>query len=266
MALPMPDDMIPPFLAVDDEPFTMEELDLVLDEHEVQPEHVTGWTVTDVGSAEWAMANVARLDANAKLLDEQTAAYMRRIRDYHERVAMRTARRRAFFTQRLEAFAADYRALDPRNNKTLDLPSGQVKSSDIKPKALVADDAAVAEWAETRLAAEVLDKLVKRTTKTMVVELRKLVKVAEFQVGVDAVLECGHRVRLEMADENGEPVQQFEQLGCVDCDADPIDGFPTRAVVGNEPVTELRVVGADGMPVPGTTVDPGGLSFSVKPS
>mgnify|MGYP000875846454 CR=1 FL=1 len=53
----------------------------------------------------------------------------------------------AQFAAHLEQYAATFRARDPKRNKTLHLPSGQVKSSEAQPKAAVLQPETLVAWA-----------------------------------------------------------------------------------------------------------------------
>lgn len=277
-------DQIPPELALDDQPFTLDELDQVLhrqqitgdprEADDVDASEVERWTITDEGSAEWAMAHYAAIQANIKALDEQAEAYVDRITRWHDSAFARLARRRDFFEGRLVAYAAEFRARDPKHNKTLHLPSGQVGSTESRPKAKVDDEAALIEWARQHLTDEQLAEVVQVTEKAMVSALRKLVTIVRRPRGYQVVLECGHDhlVPVESPDGDVRTPEQLRADGmpCDECPADPIDGFPLRRVVEvgdwDEPVVVLPVDDGPNLTVEGAGIEPATVTYKVKAS
>lgn len=294
MATPMHDDSdrIPPELAADEQPFGLEDLDAALsdwsptdvpklleawaddspDDYTAERAAVMRWSVTDDGSAEWAMAMVAELDANATMLREQEKAYVERIARHYRRQQAQLAQRRAFFAAHLTVYAAAWRARDPKRNKTLHLPSGLVRSTDHKPKAIVRDDATVAafmlEYLEPADAAAVV-KMEPRLT-----ELRKHVQIVLRPIGYVVTLECGHEHHVPAMNPATDTPHTPEQLRadgmpCDQCDPDPIDGWLHQRVtrVANWDERVVVIPHGDGyVPVAGADVDPGGITFTVSPS
>lgn len=257
-------DRIPPELAAEDEPFSIDTLDAYNDDADPEKvpaiRQVAGFTITDEGLAEWCMAHVAEIDAGLALADEQHQAYLARINRHHEATVKRLTQRRQFFEAHLVQFARAFRERDPKRNKTLNLPSGQVKSTESRPAATVRDDEAVAEWLATKLDGDALDEAVKVTTKVYVGPFRKLVKIGQVERAKRVTLSCGHE--MFTAPEGALP----KQLPCMDCEPDPIEGRPTRKVVSVEPDMVPVVVDDAGKPVPGAEVSQGSLTFAVKPS
>lgn len=264
----LPNDLIPPALAIDgDEPFPVQMIDLI-DTHEDMPEvaAVHAWSIEDDGAAEWAMAHVAQIQANIDAVNAQAAAYRERIERWHDAMTARLRKRSEFFETHLIAYADAFRARDPKRNKTLHLPSGTVSSTESRPAVIVTDDTAAAEWAQ-RLPDEVRDAVVQTTTKVMVVPFRQHVHVGEKIIGYRADLECGHDTDLILpADANGEPVDLSGTWPCYVCDEHPIDGPPARQITTVHDVTALVVRDGDGNEVPGADVRPGGVTFKVRPA
>lgn len=274
-------DVIPPELAADEQPFTLEQLDrtlhVIATYQQVAPDEphddagddeVRRWSVTDMGSAEWAMSHLAAIAANQRALDEQRQAYMDRINRWHEQASKRLASRAQFFEGHLTEYAAQHRALDPKRNKTLALPSGVVKSTEAKPTATVVNEAEVITWARDHLEDEQLGEVVQTTEKVMLTPLRKLVEIAAEQTGWMVTLECGHVHQVPMVspvDGTEITAETLATMPCDECPADPIDGYPVRASLEVVPHT-VPVVVHDGEPVPGTEVRPTTVTYKVVPS
>lgn len=278
------DDLIPPELTVEVEPFSLEQLDEFLESwSETPPDEVTpddepaGPVATfvrdgivDDDLAEWAMAHVAAIAANAKLLTEQTKARLDRIQRHHDAAAKRLEQRRAFFEAALIAYGQRFRARDPKHNKTLHLPSGTVKSTASQPAVEVEPDRAeeLIAWADGRYrdAPETLAEIVQTTRKPMVSALRKVATIQRVQVGVALTLECGHHHVAQTVTDDGELVATPATVLCEACDPDPITGPPERTVTEVEPLLETMACDADGLPIPGTQVRPASVSYKVAPS
>lgn len=271
----MPTDTIPPELAIDDEPFTLEQLDAELHSHgdpDAAAAHtVERWTITDAGAAEWAMAHVAAIDANLAELAEQHAAYLERIERWHKAAASKLDQRRGFFAAHLERYAAEHRARDPKRNKTLSLPSGKVSSTETHPKVAIADEATLIAWARDHMTDEDLAEVVKVTESAKVMELRKRVQIVRQPVGWEVELDCGHMAFLPPADPDGQPWVpnriRADGVVCERCDPDPITGFPLRHAVTvgdwDEPVAVLPQPEGKSLPVAGASIDAGGVTYRV---
>lgn len=286
-----PDQIIPPELALDSEPFDLDQLDRAIgddlpvpdvlaswagdDPGDYQPSTaaVMRWTPRDDADAEWCMTHVAAIDAGLELLTEQTAAYYDRIRRHHTAAEARLTRRRQFFEAHLILYGAEHRARDPKRNKTLRLPSGEVKSVERKPTVDVADEATVIEWAKRVLPEDAYPAVVKHvpaTEKLMVGELRKHAQVGRVLAGRTPTLACGHTssVVIGVADDDGAPIDAAAlpaAMPCQGCDPDPITGTPDSEVTGWTDVFMVAPVFA-GVPVPGTEVKPGRIDWSVVSS
>lgn len=291
MAAPISDDRIPPGLATDEPPFDADTLEAVLgdwhsdqiaqlleawaddnpDDYVPTRAAVMRWEIRNDGDAEWAMAMVADLKANDDLLTEQEQAYLDRIRRHYADAHRRLAQRRAFFEVHLTRYAAAHRALDPKRNKTLRLVSGTVASTEHQPKAGIEDEAKVIEWARGALDGDDLEQVVKVKESAAVLELRKRVKLVKTPAGYEVTLDCGHVHLVPPSNPATGDAHTPEQLRadgmpCDECEPDPIDGHPWRAVTEVADWDMLEVRGPDGKPVPGAKVEPGGVSYTVKPS
>lgn len=154
------------------------------------------WSITDDGSAEWAMRKLAQIESRRAEIDSQAAAWIAEIRDWQTGETRRLDQRAGFFRYHLTEYAGAYRALDPKRNKTLRLPSGKVSSTETSPKAKVADQDAVAAWLRGHLPGDLVDELVSTQVKVAAVPFRRIADVVDVPVAWDARLACGHLVRL----------------------------------------------------------------------
>lgn len=272
-------DLIPPELAIEGpEPFTLEQLDRYTDnvpearaaaDDAAELAEVERWTITDDGAAEWAMAHVAAIDANLAELKEQRQAYLDRINRWHSAAVVRLGGRRGFFAAHLERYADQFRARDPKRNKTLHLPSGQVKSSDKQPKVAVLNAQTLVDWALDNMTPEDVAAVVKM--EPLVSELRKRTKIVLRPVGYVVELECGHTHHVPVINPATDAPHTPESLRadgmpCDQCDPDPIDGWLHRKVtaVGNWDERVAVMPKGDGyVTVEGAGIDPGGLEFTV---
>jgi phage host-nuclease inhibitor protein Gam len=150
------------------------------------PEPARRWTVTDDGTAEWAMRHVAAADAELAALGAQADEWAGRIKAWFDQRARPVLATRGFMAAHLEAYALRRREANPKH-KTLTLPSGVVRTSYVSAKVEVDDDATVAAWAEEHGLASV----VKVTKKVYVGDLRDEVEVVDWPIGVKVVAACG---------------------------------------------------------------------------
>lgn len=268
----LPDDRIPPDLAVDEEPFTLDRLDVHMDDPVALAPEVAAFQIDSDDLAEWAMAHVAEIDAGLRLLEEQTEARLARIRRHSEAASSRLLRRREFFEAHLVAYAREFRSRDPKRNKTLSLPSGRVSSVESQAEVTVRDDEAVAAWARSTLPDDLIAQVVKVTTKVLVPQLRKHAEVAQRACGIRLGLDCEHQLDVPLADENGEATiiptgaDDAPIWRCPFCEPDPIEGEPARTVVHAETLYEPVVRDALMQEIPGAEVAPGRITFTVQPS
>ena len=271
-------DQIPPALAIEVEPFTLDQLDQAMahpDEAPLPDElaEVHRFEVHDDGAAEWCMAHVAAIDANLAELKEQRQAYIDRINRWHTAAVVRLGGRRGFFAGHLERYAAAFRARDPKRNKTLHLPSGVVKSSEAQPKVAVLNPEQLVRWALENMTDDDVAAVVKM--EPLVSELRKRTKIVVRPVGYEVTLDCDHVHHVGPVNAVTQQPRTPEQLradgmACDMCDPDPIDGWPHRQVVAvqdwDERVAVMPVDTDEGpkvIDVAGATIDPGGVTYSV---
>lgn len=290
------DDLIPPELTVDSEPFDPGELDAILagyddadmallfdswaddnpDDYVPERAAVMRWTITDDDLAEWAMAHVAQIDAGLEQLAEQKRERIARINRWHDAATRRLTQRRGFFAHHLTQYAAAFRARDPKRNKTLHLTNGVVSSSEAQPKVVVGNATTIIRWAVEHMTTDDLLAIVKNDV--LVSELRKRTTIVLRPVGYRVKLDCGHEHLVPVINPATNTPHTPESLHadgmvCDECDRDPIDGHPHRTVTEVGDWDERAVVmpttidgRATAVVVEGANIDAGGVTFTVKPS
>lgn len=250
-------DTIPPIpaeLAIDDEPFTLEELeaalaylrahdpecddpsallqDLGASEAAVDldslPEdqragaaavaRIAGWRITDRGGAEWAGRRYAQRRADIDDIKARAKAWKARITEWERDEVAKLAGSAEHLERLLIDYADERRREDPKHAKSTTLPSVTIagRAQNVGGKVALADEDEVIAWAETSLATEEYEEVIKTTTTVYLDPLRKRLRI----------------VTPEATDDDPHP--------------DPI------------------VVDEGGQPVPGVRVDPEYVSWSVK--
>lgn len=270
---------LPPRFAVDDEPFPVQLIDRLgtdgalaaLADADLPPElaPLARFRIDSDDLAEWAMAHVAEVAANRAQIVAQRDAYVERVERWCAEMTARLDKRAEFFDAHLIDYAARRRAEDPKNNKTLRLPSGVVKSTEAQPKPDVAPAGArdVYEWAKVAIPDdEARAEVVQEAVKVALVEFRKHVKVSGRQAGWLVTADCGHEQRVPDDGPTYTGPDVDESIECPDC-TDPLTGEPAHRLVTEVLPWLVQVVtDAAGRPVPGTLVRPGGVTFKVVPA
>lgn len=199
------DDLLPPELALDEEPFDDETLDdltarmaeigvvspfdlpepepaadgltpaqrgVTLSAADVRVGAVQRWRITDDNLAEWAMRKYAQAQHALAELDAKHDAWQAQIVDWHRRAVAGPQRRAAFFEAHLIRYALEQRR--DLDRKTVALPAGKVGTRAHAAKVDVADETAVLRWARE---AGLAEKIV--TEKVALTPLREHVVLAE---------------------------------------------------------------------------------------
>jgi hypothetical protein len=183
--------------AAHDEPIDEEQLAAV-----EQGGDGANWWVTDLDAAERAMATVRQLAAQEAELADQASRWRQKVTDWLDRSAATVRRRRSYYEAQLIHYAREYRARDPKRNKTLPLLSGKVTSTEKKPVVVVADPDAFVVWAWWNRPA-----LLKINVKPQIMEVRG----AGFKI-VDTFVDSGVDgedpipVTFVIDPETGEPI------------------------------------------------------------
>ena len=271
MSNPDPIHLRPPALAMEAEPLSESDITALLDDPtisvcdlvagtaDLEQENPAGhWRIGGPSEAEWAMRKYAEAAANLDLLNEQADAYITRIRDWHETAARQVQRTASFFGGHLEAYGIEARLASDGKVKSVSMPSGTVATTESQPKAAVADEEAVAEWAAVNLDSDELAELVKTTHKTLLKGLRAIVSVVPVPTDRATVsLSCGCGVI------TADVTDWTSLVGC----HYPCDIHGDCLVEAVAPETQLGCVHpATGELVPGTVVDLGGITAKVRPS
>lgn len=244
------------------------------------PQQAKAWRIHDDGAAEWAMAHVARADDELARLKAQAAEWtieaedrLARIRQWFDHRAARHLATRLFMEAHLRRYALERRAEDPKHAKTLVLPSGAVRTVEQKPKAAVADEATVIAWAVRALdGPDREDVAPAQPRKLYVQRLRDHTEVVEVIDRAQLLLADGNLVLWER---DGAALTEWAWEG--DRGSGPAcpgggDGWPSpeeaTALVARVEVlaSHLEVQGPDGLPVPGTHVQPGSITTTVVPA
>lgn len=286
MAMPMPDLPLPPELAAEAPPIPDTELDQLLEQAVVEAhdggvspaqaiellagsEGAPRWQVTDLGGAEWAMRHVAAAEQALAQLQAQAQAWAERIDQWFTQAAGKEQARRAFFAQHLQRYAIDQREATGGKTKSLAVPSGVVRTTEHKPKAVVADEARVAEWADAVLPDDVAHVVAPVVRKVYVQPLREHTTVVEVVDRARLVLASGELVEWcadSWVPRDDDPTSLVRGVGRC---PQPGDGWPTPAeatdLVAAVDVqwAHLEVHGPNGLPVPGAQVEPGHVSAKV---
>jgi phage host-nuclease inhibitor protein Gam len=132
------------------------------------------WEVDGPGTAQWAMAKLAAVEAEAGEVREQAQAWVDEIRRWEEAQLRPLTSRSAYFTERLTRWLRGLREADPKR-KSYPLPSGTVSSRTVAPKVEVVSADVVAAWARAAGYAEVL----KVETTVRLTEFKKVATVDE---------------------------------------------------------------------------------------
>lgn len=245
-----------------------------------------GWRITDEGGAQWAGATMALADAELAHLRELATEWLQRIKEWEVEQGRKPARTRAH----MELLLTDYgvRVREAGGPATITLPSVVIKTTDAQPKATVTDDEVLGAFIEQALRGDngqpelveawlaALDAsgltptdLLRRTAKVYLDPLRSLTTLGHVSEGwrFTATLACGHTIDRPCSglDDLGV-LQVAEVVACPACSPDPIEGdraHPVAEVVVYEQ-TRPVVLGPDGVELPGTEVDPGGITARAK--
>lgn len=272
--------ILPPSLALDEEPLDAGHLDEIVSEvvneaesSGLSPAEVLeswiadaragvatrdAWFVDGDGPAEWAMRKLAEIDANLAALDEQAVAYADKIRTWHSDARRRVSVQRAFFAGHLERYGIAVREANPKRS-TIVLPSGKIATTDNRAKVEVADDETLIEWVDENLPATVADVIAPTSRRVLISELRKIATVADQPTGrVTLLAACGCSSTLP-----GEDTIDLVDAGTMRCPTEQHDLQPIVDVV-----VESRHVAVTetGETVPGVTITERHYSAKATPA
>jgi phage host-nuclease inhibitor protein Gam len=137
-----------------------------------------GWQIEDDATAEWAMAKLAEAQGDVDALLAQRDAQMERAQAWYARVSKVPQRTAGFMQAHLMDYAI--RRREAGKGATLVLPNGDVATrKGPEPAVVIADEAAVIEWAR-KAHPEVVD-----TSYKVLVSKLRTVATAKGDVAVD---------------------------------------------------------------------------------
>lgn len=221
------------------------------------------WSIVTLDDAEWAMRMRAAIADELSALHEQAEAWRDRVDAWIEQVSKPLVGRISYLDDRLTAYQAARRAQDEKRNKTLWLPSGEVRSSSRSPKVALRvreDDEQLVAWAKANAPSAVKERV-------LVSKVRETVAVVNRLVGRSyrVLLTCDHRGEAQIdVDGDGtfsdEPPAHGSEFHCHACGE-------TRTVLEVERVRDVTVLDLDG---PGEIaglfdIEHGTIDYSVVP-
>lgn len=153
---------------------------------EVVVPKASAWSVTDTGSAEFAMRHLSHATAAVEDIKAQEAAFIQQIETWATGERRPHERRINFFTGMLIDYAARLRE---EGQKTVKLPSGEITSR-IKPaRTDVVDESKFIEWAKANI-----PSAIKAKWSPVMAEVKRLVTWTTTEIGSVPVLEDGEVV------------------------------------------------------------------------
>lgn len=260
---------LPPELAVESEPFGIEDLDAVLEEAlmsgpdgtDITPERLlrdpdldaetvpalmrapARWRVTDDRTAEWAARHWRDASDGISEVTEQAAFWIEQIKGWAEGRARTLENRVRFMAAQLEDYALEQRETSGGKRKTVTLPSATVRTRPQPERVEVIDGKAqeFVAWAE-----EHLPEVVRVRKDPAASEFGEHLRIGRKLDGVayHAGLTCGHEAEgtLEPDDPLGAGEMWEHTVECVECPPDPLDGPPRRAITTLERTPLYRPV------------------------
>jgi hypothetical protein len=179
-----------------------------------------GWQIGTTRQAEWAMAQIRAAELQLAEIDDQADERIMRIHEWRDRVSGRLERRRAVLEGKLLDFARRWHETDPKTNRTLILPSGEVKTRQHrKGTVVVSDEQTALAWVHAARRAGMLtpdqaEACYREEVKVFVSELRKHVAATRGPDGGWIAVDAG-----------GEPVPGMDALPPADTDIGPVKPY-----------------------------------------
>jgi hypothetical protein len=246
----LPEDLLPPDLALDEPPLTDDEVERLVEAIAMDDRPQSPWRIEDDGTAEWAMRKLARerraLDGVADQAHEWTA----RIDAWASSASAPVERRIRWWEGHLEDYARRQRE---EGRLTVSLPSGKVRTSNVPASVKVADEAQVL----ASLPDEVRELVVKES-----VRLRDLQAATAVARTATLHLACGHSFECVVLD----PKEIGPVTNCSTCDEGEGENRSEVSIAGAEFSAPIPVLKSTRKPVPGAIVEPERVSVSVRPS
>jgi phage host-nuclease inhibitor protein Gam len=249
----LPEDLLPPDLALDEPPLTDDEVEGFIEAAAVKEDddpNLPRWRIEDDGAAEWAMRKLAReLQARGPIVD-QAEAWTSRIEEWLKATLAPFDRRIRWWEGHLTDYARRQREA---GRKTVSLPSGKVSTRPVPASVKVADEAQVLAG----LPAEVRELVVKES-----VRLRELQQATAVARTATLHLACNHSFECVVLD----PKEIGPVTNCSTCDEGEGENRSEVSITSVELSAPIPVLKTTRKPVPGAIVEPERVSVSVKPS
>lgn len=223
------------------------------------------WKIESEADAQWAMAQLAALNAEMEAVTDQSAAWLAQIVKWVEDVTRQSKRRALFFEGQLIRWGHEQRAANPKK-ATFKLVAGDVATTNRKATIEIEDQEAVIAWLKTHYNGQ----LVRKKEDVLVSDLRGITQIRDRVMYSTVELACGHQANVEGKSTIGEMVSCPE--GCGLADGAPTDGDALIPVVEvctesfEQIVLPMLPLGSNAeQPIPGTRVNPAKTSVKVKP-
>lgn len=218
------------------------------------------WHVTDEGSANWAMAKLAEMNAHIAAREEQARLWSEQVDRWLHSHTVDERR----FAQRLDAELARW-GLDERERNpkvaTIKLLAGDIATTSRKPTIEIDDQEQVVAWCKASGNAE----LVQIKESVLVSKLRGVLQIHHRVTSTAVMLSCGHERHVQGQAAVGEMVTCDQQ-----CHYDGGPLLPIMEILFE--ATEAMVIpqlpltdDQRATPVPGTRVNPARTDASVRP-
>jgi phage host-nuclease inhibitor protein Gam len=249
----LPEDLLPPFLAVDEEPLTDLEILGFIEAAAVDGEddpHRPRWSIDSDEEAEWAMRKLAYEERALRTIADQAEDWAARIQRWHDEVIKPHKSTAAFFRGALEDYARRQRE---EGRLSVPLPSGKVSTRNVPASVKVADEATVLDclpaWDRVYVTKESI-------------RLRELQQITAVARTATLHLACGHSFECVVLD----PSEIGPVTNCSACDRKEGEDRSQVSITGVDLSAPIPVLKNTRKPIPGAIVEPERVSVTVKPS
>jgi phage host-nuclease inhibitor protein Gam len=161
--------------------------DLIWEDSEADVD-LENWTPLDLTVPERLLWQLQVVQRRMETIQQQTNAMMEPFTRWEQEQIRPLAERAAYLEQALEEMGRIYRAADEKHNKTLVLPHGEVRTTAVKPKIEVVDEAAVVSFLRDYAAEneQPVENYLRVKAEVKKAELDKLAQVVEGPAGLVA--------------------------------------------------------------------------------
>jgi phage host-nuclease inhibitor protein Gam len=249
----LPEDLLPPFLAVDEEPLTDDEVAGFVQADAVDEEddpHRPRWSIDSDEEAEWAMRKLAYEERALRTINDQAEDWAGRIQQWRDEATKPHKSTAAFFRGALEDYARRQRE---EGRLSVPLPSGKVSTRNVPASVKVADEATVLDCLPA----------VERVYVTKEsIRLRELQQITAVARTATLHVSCGHSFEVVVLD----PSEIGPETVCGICSAATDPDPHEVAITSVELSAPIPVLKTTRKQVPGAIVEPERVSVTVKPS